>query len=99
MHQVTPTMINRYKFLNHLKLGSMFFFVEVDLKPLVSNHTLKQYYHLLKDRAKVRSTIRREEEHYNYIIQNMYLGNKIAKPRRKENLTLNLRLLRGKLLR
>jgi hypothetical protein len=71
MHQVTPYMINKHKFLNHLKLGSVFFFIEIDLKPVVSNHTLKQYYHILKDRAKVRSTIRREEDHYNNIVQNM----------------------------
>lgn len=71
MHQITPYIKNKYKFLSHLRIGSLFFLVEIDMKPLVSNHTLKHFYQILKDRSKIRNSIRREEEHYNNYIQNM----------------------------
>lgn len=68
MHQVTPQIKNQYKFLSHLKIGSLFFFIEIDLKQNVSNHTLKTFHNLLKDRAKIRNSIKREEDHYdNYV--------------------------------
>lgn len=68
MHQVTPQIKNQYKFLSHLKVGSLFFFIEVDLRQNVSNHTMKSFHNILKDRAKIRSSIKREEDHYdNYV--------------------------------
>jgi hypothetical protein len=71
MYQVTPSIKNRYPFLNHLKIGSLFFFVEIDMKPNVSNHTMKRFHHLLKERAKIRYNIIREEEHYDNYVQNL----------------------------
>jgi hypothetical protein len=71
MHEVTPFMKNQYSFLSHMKIGSLFYFVEIDIKQMVSNHTLKQYHHLLKERSKTRQSIKREEEHYDNYIQNM----------------------------
>ncbi len=71
MHQITPFIKNKYPFLNHLKIGSMFFLVEIDMKQLVSNHTLKQFHNVLKERAKVRNSIKREEEHYDNYVQNL----------------------------
>ena len=62
---------SNYRFLNHLRNGSYFFFVEIDMKELVSNHTLKQFYHKLKPRAKHRSHIKQEEDHYHNYTQNM----------------------------
>ncbi len=68
MYQTTPLLKNRYPFLNHLHIGSVFFFVEIDMKPLVSNHTLNLFSKELKERAKVRNSIKREEDHYhNYV--------------------------------
>jgi len=62
---------SNYKYLNHLRNGSIFFFVEVDMKELVSNHTLKQFYQILKSRAKHRSNIKQEEEHYHNFVGKM----------------------------
>ena len=45
-------MKNQHTFLNHLKIGSLFYFVEIDVKQLVSNHTLKLFHNILKERAK-----------------------------------------------
>jgi hypothetical protein len=71
MHQITPSLKNKYPFLNHLKIGSLFYFVEIDLKQSVSNHTIKNFHHILKERAKIRNNIKREEEHYDNWVQNM----------------------------
>jgi len=72
MYQTTPYLKNKYPFLNHLRIGSIFFFVEIDMKKLVSNHTLKQFHNVLKDRAKIRNNIKREEEFYDNYLQTLY---------------------------
>jgi len=41
------------------------------MKPLVSNHTLKHFHNILKDRSKVRNSIQREEEHYYSYVENI----------------------------
>lgn len=71
MHQITPYLKNKYPFLNHLKIGSLFFFVEIDMKQIVSNHTLKNFHNILKDRAKIRNNIKREEDYYDNYVENM----------------------------
>jgi hypothetical protein len=39
------------------------------MKNLVSNYTLKFFQNVLKDRSKIRNSIKREEENYeNYVI-------------------------------
>jgi len=40
--QMSPTFKNKYNNLNHLRDGNLFYLVEIDLKPLVSNIVLKQ---------------------------------------------------------
>ena len=70
MHQMTQYTRNKYKFLNHLKNGSIFFFVEIDMKNNASSYTLKQY-PILVERAKIRNKIKKEEEHYDMYVQNM----------------------------
>ena len=68
LHQVTEFLKNKYQFLSHLRLGSIFYFVELDMKNLVSNYTLKNFQNILKERSKIRSSIKREEENYeNYV--------------------------------
>ena len=71
MHKITPYLKNKYPFLNHLKIGSLFFFVEIDMKQIVSNHTLKNFHNILKDRAKIRHNIKREEDYYDNYVENM----------------------------
>ena len=62
---------NEFKFLNHLKIGSLFFFVEFDIKDIVSNQTLKVFHNQLKERAKIRNIQRKEEEHYDNYVKNL----------------------------
>ncbi len=71
MHQVSPYLKNKYPFLNHLKIGSLVFFVEIEMKQIVSNLTMKHFHNILKDRAKIRSSIKKEEEHYDNYVQNL----------------------------
>jgi len=54
-----------------MKVGSIFYFVEIDMRNLVSNYTLKIFQNILKERAKVRHSIRREEENYENYVQTM----------------------------
>ena len=70
MHQMNNQIRNKYKYLNHLKNGSIFFFVEIEMRNNVSPYTLKQF-PILIERAKIRNTIKREEEHYDSYVQNM----------------------------
>jgi hypothetical protein len=71
MYQLTPQLKNQYKYLNHLKIGSLLFFVEIDLKNIVSHNTLKTFQNLLASRSKVRLSIKREEAHYDKYVENM----------------------------
>ena len=52
----------RYKFLQYLPLQSMFSFVEVDLKELVSPETLKLHWAELQDREKFREIQKIKDE-------------------------------------
>jgi len=54
-----------------MRLGSIFYFVEIDLRHLVSNHTLKNFQYILKERSKVRNSIKREEDNYENYVQTM----------------------------
>jgi hypothetical protein len=53
-------------------MGSNFYFVEIDMRNLVSNQTLKSFQHVLKDRSKIRYSIKREEDNYENYVQTMY---------------------------
>jgi hypothetical protein len=71
MMQVTNQIRYSYKFLSHLKLNSLFFFVEIDIIDLVSEMTYKKYEKILKERAKVRNQIIKEEKYYDNYIKNL----------------------------
>ena len=43
MNQVTPKLKSEYKYLNHLRIGSIIFFVEIDINDLISSSTKKLY--------------------------------------------------------
>lgn len=72
-YQMSPMFKNKFNTLNHLRDGNIFYLVEIDLKPLVSNIALKQYHLILKERSKARNLIKDEEEHYDIFVQKMYL--------------------------
>ncbi|MFM7858381.1 MAG: hypothetical protein ACKO96_42295, partial [Flammeovirgaceae bacterium] len=69
--QMSPPFKNKYNNLNHLRDGNMFYLVEIDLKPLVSNIVLKQFHSVLKERSKARIQIKDEEEHYDSLVNKM----------------------------
>ena len=51
-----------------MRLGSVYYFIEIDMRNLVSNYTLKSFQNILKDRSKIRNSIKREEDNYeNYV--------------------------------
>jgi len=63
----------RYKFLSHLPLQSVFSFVEVDLKELVSAGTLYFYRAEFKEREKHRQVQKEKEEELEKLMPQKYL--------------------------
>lgn len=61
-YRLTPGNRKRYKFLSHLPLQSVFSFVEVDLKGLVSANTLRFHRSEFKEREKHRLMQKQKEE-------------------------------------
>lgn len=70
-HQVTSGLKNKYQFLSYLRFESLIYFVEIDMRHLVSNYTLKKFQNVLKERSKIRNSIKREEENYENYVQKM----------------------------
>ena len=54
MRQITSNMKSNYPYLSHLNLGSIIFFVEIDINKLISPFTRKKFSHALNERAKSR---------------------------------------------
>ena len=50
MTQVTPEFKANYKYLNHLRLGSIIYFVEIDIDDLISSNTKKKFSEKLYER-------------------------------------------------
>lgn len=61
---MTNYLKNKYPYLSHLKLGSLFYFVEIDMTHLVSATTIKKFENSLAERAKIRALVMQEEDHY-----------------------------------
>ena len=68
MKQVTPYLKSTYSYLSHLNIGSIIFFVEIDVNPLISASTRKKYSHALNERAKKRRLLSNEEKNYEKFI-------------------------------
>ena len=68
---MTPMSQQKYPFLNHLKLGNLFYIVEMDMTNIVSGHVLKDFYKTLKNRSIYRESIKNEEKHYDDYINKM----------------------------
>lgn len=62
--QLTSSTKNQYKFLDYLKPGAVFYFVEIDLDTLVSESSKKAFSNKLNNRSRIRDTKRTEENHY-----------------------------------
>ena len=68
MKQVTPNIKSNYPYLSHLNIGSIIFFVEIDINKLISNNTRKKFSHSLNERAKRRRLLSNEEKNYEEFI-------------------------------
>ena len=68
MKQVTPYIKSNYPYLSHLILGSIIFFVEIDVTKLISPSTRKKFNHDLNERAKYRRLLSNEEKNYEKFI-------------------------------
>lgn len=80
MHQITYQFKKMYPFLNHLRVGSLIFFVEIEIGNLVSPQTKKKFATQLKERSKYRRLLSKEEKNYENFIK------KKASKEEKENL-------------
>ena len=64
MIQVTPEFKNKYKYLNHLRLGSIIYSVEIDANDLISSSTKKKFSEKLSKREKIRNLFKNQEKNY-----------------------------------
>ena len=69
MKQITPNIKSNYPYLSHLNLGSIIFFVEIDVNKLISPFTRKKFSHALNERAKKRRLLSNEEKNYEKFIK------------------------------
>ena len=70
MKQITPYIKSNYPYLSHLNLGSIIFFVEIDVNKLISPSTRKKFNYELTGRAKKRRLLSNEEKNYEKFINN-----------------------------
>ena len=64
MNQVTPKLKSEYKYLNHLRIGSIIFFVEIDINDMISSSTKKIYQEKLDERNRLRNLLKNQEKNY-----------------------------------
>ena len=69
MRQITSNIKSNYPYLSHLNLGSIIFFVEIDINKLISPFTRKKFSHALNERAKRRRLLSNEEKNYEKFIE------------------------------
>ena len=64
MIQVTPEFKTKYKYLNHLRIGSIIYFIEIDINNLVSSETKIKFNEKLKERERMRNLLKNQEKNY-----------------------------------
>ena len=64
MTQVTSEFKSKYKFLNHLRIGSIIYFVEIDIDDLISSSTKKKFSEKLNERNRMRNLLKNQEKNY-----------------------------------
>ena len=84
MIQVTPKLKSEYKYLNHLRIGSIIFFVEIDVNDLISSSTKKVYQEKLNERYRLRSLLKNQEKNYENFINKK--NNKIFEDEKNSSL-------------
>jgi hypothetical protein len=68
MYQVTPKLKSKYSYLNHLRVGSIIFFVEIDINDLISDSTKEKYNEKLFERKRFRALLKNQEKNYELFI-------------------------------
>ena len=69
MKQITYNLKTKYPYLNHLMIGSIVFFVEIDARQLVSFHTKKKFTKELNERQRIRNLLHKEEKNYELFLK------------------------------
>ena len=64
MFQVTGELKSKYKYLNHLRIGSIIYFVEIDIDDLISSNTKKKFSEKLYERKRMRNLLKNQEKNY-----------------------------------
>ena len=72
IYQVNKNLIKKYSFLNHLDVGCIIFFVNIDIEEYISDKTKLKYKNYFETEKKFRKAIEYEEKNYNnYIKENL----------------------------
>ena len=64
MTQVTGELKSKYKYLNHLRIGSIIYFVEIDIDDLISANTKEKFREKLNERKRMRNLLKNQEKNY-----------------------------------
>ena len=64
MTQVTGELKSKYKYLNHLRIGSIIYFVEIDVDDLISANTKEKFREKLNERKRMRNLLKNQEKNY-----------------------------------
>jgi hypothetical protein len=68
MVQVTPKLKHEYQYLNHLRVGSIIFFIEIDINDLISSSTKNIYIEKINERNRIRNLLKNQEKNYEEFI-------------------------------
>ena len=64
MVQVTGELKSKYKYLNHLRIGSIIYFVEIDIDDLISSNIKEKFSKKLYERKRMRNLLKTQEKNY-----------------------------------
>ena len=96
INQVTPKLKSEYKYLNHLRIGSIIYFVEIDIEDLISSSTKMKYSEKLYERKRLRNILKNQEKNYeDFINKKNNLLNEEEKNNSVENSKKSLEKISG----
>ncbi len=96
INQVTPKLKSEYKYLNHLRIGSIIYFVEIDIEDLISSSTKMKYSEKLYERKRLRNILKNQEKNYeDFINKKNNLLNEEEKNNSVENNKKSLEKISG----
>ena len=72
MNQVTPEFKSKYNYLNHLRIGSIIYFIEIDINNLISSSTKIKFREALNERNRMRNLLKNQEKKYELFLTKKY---------------------------